>query len=48
MLLSGILELRRTATVNGLTTGVTYSFRVAARNASGLAPWSAIVTARVR
>jgi hypothetical protein len=36
----------RTYTVTGLTTGVTYRFRVAARNVAGTGPYSTVVTGR--
>jgi hypothetical protein len=37
---------QRECTVDGLTSGVAYDFRVAAVNATGQGLWSAVVTAR--
>jgi predicted phage tail protein len=37
------VSTRRAATVNGLTSGQRYSFRVRAKNRAGLGAWSAIV-----
>jgi titin len=40
------LSTARTYTVTGLSSGVTYRFRVAARNAAGIGAYSAVVTGR--
>jgi titin len=40
------VSVARTYAVTGLTSGVTYRFRVAAKNAAGTGAYSAIVTGR--
>jgi hypothetical protein len=40
------VSISRTSRVTGLTSGVMYRFRVAARNAAGTGPYSEVVTGR--